>query len=58
LSSLHVIAVAVGSGAWWAFKGELRGDWAAAKEEVSEKNEREDDRTYQKKKPPVPVLLG
>jgi len=32
------------------------GDWAAAKEEVSKKNKRENDKTYQKKNPPIPVL--
>ncbi len=34
----------------------LRGDWAAAKEEVSKKNKRENDKTYQKKNPPVSML--
>ncbi len=39
--SPYIVAVAVGSGAWWAFKGESYGDWAAAKEEVSKKKMKE-----------------
>jgi hypothetical protein len=38
---LHIVAVTVSSGAWWAFKGESCNDWAAAKEEVSNKKMKE-----------------